>query len=315
MTTPEPTPHLTPPAPAPEPAAASGGELRTTPANAPAGLAGGPEADPPPSPASAGGRALRAALRLLPLVLIAAALGWTLAQGYHRLLSLDYLYLSRELLARAVAADPLRAALAYVALYAVVTGLSIPGAALLTVAGGFVFGWAGGAAGAVVGATVGATGLFLAARTSLGAALASRSGPRLDRFRAGFERDAVSYLLFLRLVSLFPFWLVNLALATLGVRLWTFVWTTFLGIIPGTIAYALAGAGLDSVMAAQRRAYDACMAAHSAASAAACQATPGLRDLVTPQTIAAFAALGLVALAPVFLRRWREARASGERTT
>jgi len=252
---------------------------------------------------------LRIALRGAPLVLGLAALGWILASGYHRLLSLEYLFLSRDFLARAIAADVPRAFLAFIGLYALVTGLSIPGAALLTVAGGFLFGWAGGAAGAVTGATLGATGLFLAARTSLGAALASRSSPWLDRFRAGFERDAVSYLLFLRLVSLFPFWLVNLALATLGVRLWTFVWTTFIGIIPGTIAYALAGAGLDSVMAAHRRAYEACMAAQGAAGAGACQSTPSLHHLVTPQTIAAFAALGLVALAPVFLRRWRDGRA------
>ena len=271
---------------------------------------------PAAAPAASGGRGAtirRAALRLVPLARIAAGLAWILSSGWYRLLSLDYVYLSRDLLARAVAADPLRAALAYVGAYALVTGLSIPGAALLTVAGGFVFGWAGGAAGAVVGATAGATALFLAARTSLGAALASRSGPRLNRFRAGFERDAVSYLLFLRLVSLFPFWLVNLALATLGVRLWTFVWTTFIGIIPGTIAYALAGAGLDSVMAAHRRAYEACLAAQGAAGAGAgaCQPTPALHHLVTPQTLAAFAALGFVALIPALIRRLRARKPVG----
>ena len=94
--------------------------------------------------------------------------------------------------------------------------------------------------------------------------MTERAGPWLQKFRAGFQRDAISYLLFLRLVPVFPFWLVNLALATTGVRLWTFTWTTFVGIVPGAIAFALAGAGLDSIAQAQKRVYEACVAAGGA---------------------------------------------------
>ena len=90
--------------------------------------------------------------------------------------------------------------------------------------------------------------MFLIARSALGEFLAARAGPWLSRFRQGFQDDAFSYLLFLRLVPIFPFWLVNLAPALLGVGFATYVATTFLGIIPGTFAYSLAGNGLDSVI-------------------------------------------------------------------
>ncbi|MDB5570511.1 MAG: hypothetical protein JWN93_1694 [Hyphomicrobiales bacterium] len=245
-------------------------------------------------------------LRYAPLGLIGTALAVALLAGLHRSFSLEALVAGREALSGQVAAHPAWALAVYVGLYVAVTALSLPGASLLTVAGGFVFGGLWGGAFAVVGATMGATLLFLAARTSLGASVAARAGPRVAAFRAGFQKDAVSYLLFLRLVSVFPFWLVNLALAVVGVRLWTFVWTTFLGIIPGTFAYALAGAGLDSVAAAQRKAFEACVAAGQQP----CAMTLSLHNLVTRELILAFAALGLVALVPMALRRWREARAA-----
>ncbi len=243
-------------------------------------------------------------LRLLPIAIIALGLALALASGLHRSFSLEGMIAGREALAQRVAAHPSGALAAYVALYACVTAVSLPGASLLTIAGGLVFGaWLGGAF-AVIGATIGATLLFLAARTSVGAIVAAKAGPRVNALRAGFQKDAVSYLLFLRLVSLFPFWLVNLALALVGVRLWTFIWTTFVGIIPGTFAYALAGAGLDSLVIAQRKAFEACVAAGQQG----CVMTISPYHLVTRELILAFAALGLMALAPVALRRWREAR-------
>ncbi len=129
--------------------------------------------------------------------------------------------------------------LAFVALYAAVVALSLPGGAVLTMAGGFLFGWLLGGLASIVGATIGASIVFLIARSALGEFLAARAGPWLSRFRQGFQDDAFSYLLFLRLVPIFPFWLVNLAPALLGVGFVTYVATTFLGIIPGTFAYSL----------------------------------------------------------------------------
>ena len=259
-----------------------------------------PEKTHVPAAAQAPG-AQRTWLRLVPLALVGAAFALVLASGAHKQLSLENVFASRDALGGLIESNRFLALLAYIGLYAIVAGLSIPGATLLTLAGGFLFGGVTGALAAIFGATLGATGLFLAARSSLGAALTERAGPWLQKFRAGFQRDAISYLLFLRLVSVFPFWLVNLALATTGVRLWTFIWTTFVGIIPGAFAFALAGAGLDSLAQAQKLAYEACLAA----AGANCQFSLSPQQLVTRELLIAFTALGFVALIPALLRLWR----------
>ena len=109
-------------------------------------------------------------------------------------------------------------------------------------------------------ATIGATMVFLIARTALGETLSARAGPWLAKLSDGFKEDALSYLLFLRLVPAFPFWFVNIAPAVLGVPLKTYVIGTFFGIIPATFAFASAGAGLDSVVVAAKPEYAACVA-------------------------------------------------------
>ncbi len=244
-------------------------------------------------------------LRLAPLVVLVLALGAALASGAASVLSLENLLAGRESMSSSIERNlPLSLGL-FVLAYAAIVAASIPGASLFTLSGGLLFGgWLGGAA-AVVGATAGATLLFLAARTSLGAFLAERAGPRIERLRAGFQKDAVSYLLFLRLVSVFPFWLVNLALAVTGVKLWTFVWTTFVGIVPATLAFALAGAGLGSIADQKQKAYEVCIAAKAAAS---CTLGISPQDLVTRETLIAITALGIMALIPIILRRFRSAK-------
>jgi uncharacterized membrane protein YdjX (TVP38/TMEM64 family) len=184
-------------------------------------------------------------LPLAGLVVVALAV---YASGLHRELSLAGLQHRRETLQVLVATHPLLGPLAFVAVYAVATALSLPGALFLTLAGGFLFGtWLGGLL-SVVGATSGAVVLFLIARSSLGAALRGRAGPWLQRLEAGFRRNAFSYLLVLRLVPLFPFWLVNLVPAFLDVPLPIFALATFLGIIPGGLVYAGVGSGLGMVL-------------------------------------------------------------------
>src|SRR4029077_2980000 len=139
------------------------------------------------------------------------------------------------------------AALAFIAVYATLVALSVPGAAILTLAGGFLFGtWIGGLC-AIIGATLGATAIFLAARAGLGG-LAQRAGRFVGKLEAGFRANAFSYLLVLRLVPIFPFWLINLVPALVGVRLPAFMLATFLGIIPGTFVYASLGNGLPSLV-------------------------------------------------------------------
>ena len=102
--------------------------------------------------------------------------------------------------------------------------------------------------------------IFLIARSALGEWLTRRAGPFAAKLAEGFRADAFSYLLFLRLVP-FPFWLVNLAPALFGVRLSTFIAASAIGIIPATVTFAVFGAGLDSIIAAQEPQYNACLAA------------------------------------------------------
>jgi uncharacterized membrane protein YdjX (TVP38/TMEM64 family) len=239
--------------------------------------------------------------RLLPLVVVvvvAIAAYVILGRGA---ISLDALVRHRATIADFVGAHRALAVIAYVALYIVTVALSLPGATFLTVTGGFLFGLALGSAAAIIGATAGATVIFLVARSALGEPLLKRAGPRAVKLAEGFREDALSYLLFLRLVPAFPFFLVNLVPAFAGVRLGTFVAATALGVIPGAVAYAFAGTGLDSVIAAQKNAYDACLAA----GRAGCHLTFDAKDILTPELIGALIALGLLALLPVLVKRLR----------
>ena len=197
-----------------------------------------------PSPVPRAGR-LR---RILPLLLLVTALALVWATGAHEALSLETLRRHRAFLLGFVAERPILAAAGYVLVYAATTALSIPGALVLTLAGGFLFGTLWATCLVVVGATTGAVLLFLIARTALGEPLRARAGPWLTKMAEGFRADAFNYLLVLRLVPLFPFWLVNLVPALLGVPLSTFALATAIGIVPGSLVYASVGAGLGVVL-------------------------------------------------------------------
>jgi uncharacterized membrane protein YdjX (TVP38/TMEM64 family) len=185
-------------------------------------------------------------------VLIAAALGAILLAahglGLTDLLSIETLRTHRASLTAFVHEHGAVAALGFLAAYVAAVSLSLPGAAILTLTGGFLFGAWAGAALAVVGATAGATLVFLFARSVFGEDALSRLGPSAAKLAANIGANAWSYLLVLRLAPLFPFFLVNLVPAFAGVRLPVFVATTFLGIIPGTVVFALAGSGLGGAL-------------------------------------------------------------------
>lgn len=204
------------------------------------------------------------------------------ATGATEQLSLATLAAHREALAAFVAANLVLAAVAYVAFYVVVVATSLPGAVFITLAGGLLFGAAGGAALTVLGATAGATVVFLFAGRIFGADALDRMGPAAQRLAAGIRRNAASYLLVLRLVPLFPFFLVNLVLAFVGVPLRTYVATTALGILPATVVYSLAGAGLGDVLAMGED-FD-------------------LRGVLTPEIVAALVGLALLSLAAIPLK-------------
>jgi uncharacterized membrane protein YdjX (TVP38/TMEM64 family) len=265
-------------------------------------------ADGTPGPAGRhpGGRAWQ---RFGPLVVIAAVLGLILVMGWHRELTAENIVALRDRFHHVLAEHRVASVLAYVAVYAVLAALSLPGCPILTATGGLIFGWLVGGAAAVVGATTGATLLFLIARSAIGGLLSERAAPWLTKLRQGFKEDALSYLLFLRLVPAFPFWFVNIAPAILGVPLKTYVIGTFFGIIPATFAFATAGAGLDSVIMAAKAEYAHCVAE---AGAGACRLTIHASSLVTSQLLLALLLLGVVALIPVALRRWRNSHAAAK---
>ncbi|MGB8671296.1 MAG: VTT domain-containing protein, partial [Pseudolabrys sp.] len=240
------------------------------------------------------------ARRILPLVAIVVLAGAAYIAGGGGV-SLESLVRHRAAIDDFVVSHQMLAIFVYVGVYITVVAVSLPGAALLTITGGFLFGIAVGASAAVISATVGATLIFLVARTALGEPLLRRAGPRATQLARGFREDAFSYLLFLRLVPAFPFFLVNLVPAFAGVRLGPFVAATAIGIIPGAIVFALAGAGLDSIIAAQKNSYDHCIAAKGAD----CRLVFEPADVLTPQLIAALVALGLLALMPVAVKFWR----------
>lgn len=186
--------------------------------------------------------------RWLPLAVLVAGLVLFFALGGQRYVSFGMLRQNREELHHLVAANRIAAGLCFVLAYVLITAFSLPGGAVMTVFGGYVFGPYLAAGYVVIGATAGATVLFLIARSTLGAVLRARAGPFLQKMEAGFQENALSYLLVLRLVPLFPFWLVNLVPAFLGVPLRTYVIGTLLGIIPGTIVYASLGGGVGEVL-------------------------------------------------------------------
>lgn len=245
------------------------------------------------------------AKRWLPVAALAAIMALVYAMGWHQYLSFKTIGLNYESLKTAVAENLLLAALSYTAAYVAVVALSLPGALIMTLAGGLLFGWQLGAALTVVAATLGATIVFLVARTSFGESLASKAGPSLAKLRDGFKENALSYLLFLRLVPAFPFFIVNLAPALLGVPLKTYVLGTFLGIIPGTTAFSVAGSGLGSVVEAQNKVYQECLERAGAAGQTACPYSIDTSALLTNELLAAFVALGLVSLLPIALKRLR----------
>jgi len=190
--------------------------------------------------------------RFAPLAVLAVVAIALFASGAWRLLSLDTLKTHEEALRAFVFAHLILSLLAFIAVYALVAAASLPGALMLTLTGGFLFGtWLGGAA-TVIGATAGAVLLYGVVHTSLGAIMrekAEASGGRLKAVMDGIKAGAFGYVLTLRLAPIAPFWLVNVAAALAGAPLKAYTLATLLGIIPATLIYSSVGAGIGKVIA------------------------------------------------------------------
>ncbi len=236
------------------------------------------------------------------VLLVVLSIGAAYASYRHNLFSIEKIVAYRDRLQAFVDDYGPLAVVAYAAVYVTAVALSVPGAVFLTILGGFLFGWLLGGAAAALSATIGAILVFLIARTSLGDILIRKAGPRLQTLANGFREDAFSYLLFLRLLPLMPFWLTNLAAALFGVTSKTFALATMIGILPATFTFAVAGAGLDSVIAAQKAAYKAC----KAGGGTDCAFKFDIHSILTPTMWAALGALGVMALVPVAVRHWRQ---------
>lgn len=226
--------------------------------------------------------------RLLPLAVLMLAAALAFAFDLHHYLSFETLATHHQWLTATVRSQPLLTGLGFVLVYASAVALSVPGAIFMTIAGGFLFGvWLGGLL-VLIGATSGAVAVFLIARTSLGETLAERAGPWLERMRKGFNEDGMSYLFVLRLIPIFPFWIVNIVPALLGMRLGPYTLATFFGILPGSFVYASVGNGLGSVIAAGDE--------------------PDLGLILKPAVLGPLIGLAVLALLPVAYKRWRRRR-------
>ncbi len=215
-------------------------------------------------------------------IAVVLAIGVALAAFFYfdlgRFLSLQALKEHRDdLLAFAEARSAVAAAL-FVLTYVAVTGLSLPGAVILTLAGGFIFGSLWGTLLVNLGATTGATLAFLASRYLLRDWVERKFGKWLGPVQQGFTNNAFSYLMTLRLIPLFPFFVVNLVSGLTRMNIGTYVAATALGIIPGSFVYAYAGSQLGMINS--------------------------LKDIASPGVIGAFVLLGLLALVPSLYKKW-----------
>lgn len=221
--------------------------------------------------------------RLAALAGFAALIGLFFAFDLDALVSYQGLAENEAALKRAVADYPLLTAAAYMSLYVLAVTFSLPGALWLSLAGGLMFGtWVGGTL-IVISATLGASGLFMVARYIAGDTLRAKAGPALAKFEASFNRDAASYMLVLRLLPIFPFFIVNLGAALVGVRFPVFVATTFFGIMPGTFVFASIGNGISVLLQAGKQ--------------------PDLSVMTQPEILGPLVALAVLSMAPAIWRR------------
>jgi uncharacterized membrane protein YdjX (TVP38/TMEM64 family) len=217
--------------------------------------------------------------QLLLLVLFILAVILVRSSQFGSAITFENLKQNRETLVSFVGAHYVLSVASFIAVYVLATALSVPGAVILTLAGGFLFGPATSVIYIDIGATAGAACAFLSARYLLGNRLQQKYGGQLAKFNSEMDRNGASYLLTLRLIPVFPFFLINFLAGLTKVPLRTFLWTTSLGIIPGTAVFAFAGQQLGSI--------------------------DSPADILSKKVIAAFAVLGLFALAPAVWKRFR----------
>jgi len=220
--------------------------------------------------------------RWILLIVLLILLGLFFYFQLYRYLSFESLKANRALLLAWSEQHLIWVVLGFIGVYTISVACSVPGATFLTLAGGFLFGPWLGTLWVVLSATLGAFIVFLAVKLALRDWVAKKAAKWLKTMEQGFQHNAFSYLLFLRLVPLFPFWLINIVPALLGVSKRTFVIATLVGIIPGSFVYVLVGNGLGHVFDANE--------------------TPNLGIIFDPKVLIPLLALALLSLVPVIYK-------------
>ena len=219
--------------------------------------------------------------RYAPYILVGIFVAIAVAahfSGVTDVFSPDVILAKRQAFQDLAAAHPVLAPLVFSAVYVSVAALALPVAAILSLLGGFLFGVWLGAALVLVSASAGALIVFLLARSAIGEPLRRKAGPLYEKVATNMRENAVGYLLFMRLVPLFPFFLVNLVAALFDMTARNFILATFIGMAPATIIYVNFGSQIGTVASA--------------------------RDLLSASVLIALTGPGLLVLAPTIYRQW-----------
>ena len=223
--------------------------------------------------------------QMLPFAILLLGLVSFFAFGLNRHLTLQTLSRNEAELTAWVAANRALAVLTFVGVHTAVIAFSVPAGAAMTAASGFLFGVQLGAPAAMVGTPLGSIVLYFAARTAFYELYRARAGAALARLEEGFRRDGFSYLVFMRVVPVFPSWLVSIVAALLGMRPALFISGTLIGIAPGCFVFAGIGADFGELFRSGQ--------------------TPDLGEIFRLRTLLPLVGLGVLALLPVLYRRWR----------
>jgi uncharacterized membrane protein YdjX (TVP38/TMEM64 family) len=199
--------------------------------------------------------------------------------GYGKIATIDNLLLYKDLLSGFIASNLVVSAMIFVFVYIVAISLSLPGASILTISGGFLFGILGLPL-VIISATLGAIINFIAGRYIFGKAIQVKYQDKLSSFNNEIESNGASYLLTLRLLPIFPFFVINLLASVSKIKLSTFAWTTLIGIIPGSAVYWYAGTQLSAL--------------------------DSTKNIITPNIILAFVLLALLSLVPTFIKKFQK---------
>lgn len=247
-----------------------------------------PASDQDDGPDSGPGAKKSSIKRLWPLAVVAAAIAAVFASGMDDMLSFEALQEHHQDVLNWYQANRVLAVVCYFFVYAAVVALSLPGAVWVSLVGGYLFGTVMAATVTVFAATFGAVIIFLIARYALAGFFRAKTGDIGRKMEAGFKENALSYLLVLRLVPLFPFWLVNLVPALLGVPVRIFIIGTFFGIIPGTVVFCSIGNGLAMVFEKGQM--------------------PDLSIIFQPQIFGPLLALAALSLVPVIYKKFKTSK-------